>query len=109
MAFAPVTTLLASVGLDRQCDAPAVTEHVDRRILTNLELTDRYGELVKAVDGAVTDLDHDIVLLDPSALGGTAGVHLGHSRPARSAVIQRLRRQAQRRVRDLAITDQSLD
>src|SRR3954447_4156703 len=67
---------LLRVGLDGQGDGLAVAEHIDRRILADLELTNRDGELVETVDLAVTDLDDDVLLREAGPLGGTVGVHL---------------------------------
>ena len=55
IGFVSVATVTCE-GPDGQSDAPAVAQHIDRRILADLELTHRDGDLVEAVDGAVAHL-----------------------------------------------------
>ena len=58
-----------------------IPHNLDRRRLTDCEMSYRDYEFVGVGDGSVADLDDHIILQDYGLLRGTAGLDVGHRAP----------------------------
>ena len=72
---------VVGVGYDGENDTVTIPHDLDRRRLTDCELTDRHDEFVGVGDGSVADLDDHVILQDSGLLRGTAGFDVGHRAP----------------------------
>src|ERR1700761_1509786 len=69
---------VVGTGVDGERHVTAVADHLDRSVLTDLQLPHRNNELIGVGDRAVADLDHYVVLQDARLLRGAARLDVGH-------------------------------